>query len=318
MRKRAQTCFLLGVNLFAQVCAGLRRFALFTHVYCVCAVLDTVRRGRACEGRRHAGPAAPLPTGGTRTGRPGLRRGRLRRRSAPGAARGQAGPGRPCGRPRPSSSPPPPSRRTPRRSRPGPGLPGPAFVAASAAAAAHPEPPGTRPGLAVLAASVRAPPPRRNRSRPGPGLPGPAFVFAVPAVAAHPAPEPPRARPVRPGPDRPARPPVADIKICDTMRDCKQCSGPRGDRSASARGDGSAGARGRGSGGGGKAGARGRGSGEGGRRAGTRVRGGRQGRWRRRGPSPVIVRQPESTRPSVAVRPPTHFPERPLTHPHVC
>ena len=48
----------------------------------------------------------------------------------------------------------------------------------------------------------------QGRSLPGPGLPraGPAFVFASPAVLAHPGPEPPGARPVRPGLDRLARP----------------------------------------------------------------------------------------------------------------
>ena len=219
LRKFAHVCAV--VYIFAHVCAGLRYRTLFTQVYCVCAVLDTVRRGRACEGRRgracegrrHAGPAAPLLTRGTRTGRSGLRRGRLRRCST--------------------------------RSCPGPSRAGPA---------------------------VR---------------PAPAFVFAAPAVAAHAWPESPGARLVRPGPDRPARPPVApvaDIKICDTMRDCKTCSGPRGDGSASARGDRSDGPRGTGRPARGGTGRPARGVG---RRAGGRV--GRraeidaQGRWRRRG-----------------------------------
>ena len=153
----ADPCANLRKHVFSRckpVCAGLRCFTLFAHVYCVCAVLDTVQRGRACEGRRrHAGPAAPLPTGGTRTGRPGLRRGRLRRRSAPGAARGQAGPAVwPAPAFRSSSSPPPPSRRIPDRSRPGPGLPGPAFVFAVPAVAAHPAP--ERPG--DLVPSIRS------------------------------------------------------------------------------------------------------------------------------------------------------------------
>ncbi len=99
LRRFAQVCAV--VYLFAHVCACLRMTTLFAQVCCVCAVHDTVwrgracegLRGRACEGRRHAGPAAPLLTGGTRTGRSCLRRGRLRRRSTrscPGPSR--AGP----------------------------------------------------------------------------------------------------------------------------------------------------------------------------------------------------------------------------------
>ncbi len=113
--------------------------------------------------------------------------------------------------------------------------PGPAFVAAAPAVAAHPgpEPHGAR--LARPAGGLRRCRPRRRGAsragaarglagpaRPSPGWPCPAFVAVAPAVAAHPGPEPPGARPVRPvrpGLDRPARPSVADItsKICDTI-----------------------------------------------------------------------------------------------------
>ena len=96
---------------------------------------------------------------------------------------------------RPSSPPPPPSRNNPGRSCSGPGRTGPS----------SPQPPPSRciPG----------------RSRSGPDRPGRS------AVAAQFGPEPPGPRPVRPGLDRLARPSVADIKICDEMRDCKQSSG---------------------------------------------------------------------------------------------
>ena len=124
---------------------------------------------------------------------PGLRRRRPRRRGTTraGAARSPAGPARP------SSPPSPPSRNNPGRSCSGPGRTGPS----------SPQPPPSRciPG----------------RSRSGPDRPGRS------AVAAQFGPEPPGPRPVRPGLDHLARPSVADIKICDEMRDCKQSSGQR-------------------------------------------------------------------------------------------
>ena len=119
----------------------------------------------------------------------------------------------------PGASPPPPSRRI--RSRPGPGRAGTSFVVAASTVAAHPEPPGARPvrpglhrrrlrrrgapgaargpaGLARPSSSLPPPSPaRRIRSSTGPCRPGPTFVVAASAVATHP--DPPGARPARPG-----------------------------------------------------------------------------------------------------------------------
>ena len=91
--------------------------------------------------------AHPDPPG-ARPVRPGLSRRRLRRRGAPGAARG------PAGLARPSSSPPPPSPARRIRSRTGPGRPDPTFVVA-ASAVARPARPSSSP----------PPPSRRNWSR---------------------------------------------------------------------------------------------------------------------------------------------------------
>ena len=96
--------------------------------------------------------------------------------------------------------------------------PGPAFVAAAPAVAAHPGPEQhgvrlARPGLrrchlrrrgASRAGAARGPAgPTGAPSRriPG-GWPGPAFVAAAPAVAAHPGPEPPGAGRSGARPDR--------------------------------------------------------------------------------------------------------------------
>jgi hypothetical protein len=132
---------------------------------------------------------------------PGLRRRRPRRcgASRAGAARGPTGPARP--------------------SSPG----------AAPAVAAHPgpEPPGAwlaRPGLhhrhlrrrgASRAGAARCPAGAAgapSRRIPG-GWPGPAFVAAAPAVAAHPGPEPPGARPVRPGGGRLAWRPLVPARL---------------------------------------------------------------------------------------------------------
>ena len=155
------------------VYAGLRRFLWFTQVYAT---------------KSNDAGLQWFTLAGALGARPGLRRCRPRRRGASraGAARGPTCPART------SSLPPPPSRRIPGRSRPGPGRP------YRSAVAAHP---GrlARPGL------------RRRRPRPrGTTRAGAARGPAGPAR-----------------PDRPARPSVADIKICDTMRDCKQRLGQR-------------------------------------------------------------------------------------------
>ncbi len=100
-----------------------------------------------------------------------------------------------------------------RRGRSGPGRPGPALVVAAPAVAAHPEPPGARPGpgpafkFVVAASTVSAHPEppgarqgwhglrrclrRRRRGAPGAarGPAGPAFVVAASTVAAQLEPE---------------------------------------------------------------------------------------------------------------------------------